>query len=134
MSLINLIDFPTLGDERGSLVALENSNNVPFDIKRVYYIYGTAQGVARGFHAHKALQQLAICIKGCCRFVMDDGVNKEEIILSSPLKGLFINSMQWHEMYDFSADCILLVLASEVYDENDYIRNYESFIEGLPYV
>ncbi|MFM5437873.1 FdtA/QdtA family cupin domain-containing protein [Aeromonas enteropelogenes] len=133
MSLIKLINFPVLGDERGSLVALENNKNIPFDIKRVYYIYGTEQGVARGFHAHKALKQVAICISGSCRFVMDDGLNKEELILNSPSKGLLIDAMQWHEMYDFSTDSILLVLASDIYDENDYIRDYGSFIKELTY-
>lgn len=128
MGLINLIDFPVLGDERGSLIALESHNQVPFDIKRVYYISDTAQGVARGFHAHKALKQVAICLNGSCRFVMDDGFNKEEVVLNSSCQGIFIDLMQWHEMYDFSANCILLVLASDTYDESDYIRDYDTFL------
>lgn len=129
MSLITLIDLPVLGDERGSLVALEGNRNIPFEIKRVYYIYGTQKGVARGFHAHKELKQVAICLSGSCRFVMDDGVKKNEVILNSPSQGLLIDVMQWHEMYDFSEDCILLVLASDIYDEADYIRNYDSFMQ-----
>ncbi|WP_368205988.1 FdtA/QdtA family cupin domain-containing protein [Aeromonas sp. s5] len=129
MSLITLIDLPVLGDERGSLVALEGNRNIPFEIKRVYYIYGTQKGVARGFHAHKELKQVAICLNGSCRFVMDDGVKKNEVILNSPSQGLLIDVMQWHEMYDFSEDCILLVLASDIYDEADYIRNYNSFMQ-----
>ncbi|HHQ4668753.1 TPA: sugar 3,4-ketoisomerase [Aeromonas veronii] len=129
MSLITLIDLPVLGDERGSLVALEGNKNIPFEIKRVYYIYGTQKGVARGFHAHKELKQVAICLSGSCRFVMDDGVKKNEFILNSPSQGLLIDVMQWHEMYDFSEDCILLVLASDFYDEADYIRNYDSFMK-----
>ncbi|MDR9766988.1 FdtA/QdtA family cupin domain-containing protein [Shewanella baltica] len=128
MSLITLIDFPELGDPRGNLIALEANNNIPFDIKRVYYIYGTAHGVARGFHAHKALKQVAICLTGSCRFVMDNGVAKQDIILDSCKQGLLIDIMQWHEMYDFSDDCILLVLASDIYDESDYIRDYISFL------
>lgn len=127
ISLINIIDFPVLGDERGALVALEANRHIPFEIKRVYYIYGTAQGVARGFHAHKALKQVAICLKGSCRFVMDDGQDKQQVILSTPDKGLLIDAMQWHEMYDFSEDCLLMVLADQVYDESDYIRDYEEF-------
>jgi dTDP-4-dehydrorhamnose 3,5-epimerase-like enzyme len=127
MSLINLINFPALGDERGALVALEANRQIPFDIKRVYYIYGTAQGVARGFHAHKALKQVAICLKGSCRFVMDDGKDKQDVILATPDKGLLINAMQWHEMYDFSEDCVLMVLADQLYDESDYIRDYGLF-------
>lgn len=130
MSLINIIDFPVLGDERGSLVALEANCHIPFEIKRVYYIYGTVKGVARGFHAHKVLKQVAICIKGSCRFVMDDGEDKQEVILSTPNKGLLIDAMQWHEMYDFSEDCVLMVLADQFYDESDYIREYSKFIEA----
>ncbi|MEH8141253.1 FdtA/QdtA family cupin domain-containing protein [Aeromonas veronii] len=125
--LIKLVDFRVLGDERGSLIALESNNQIPFDIHRVYYLYGTKPGVARGFHAHKKLKQLAVCIKGSCRFVMDDGENKEEVILSTPDKGLLIDAMQWHEMYDFSDDCVLMVLADQIYDESDYIRDYEEF-------
>lgn len=131
MSLITLIDLPVLGDERGSLVALQRNRNIPFEIKRVYYIYGTQKGVARGFHAHKELKQVAICLSGSCRFVMDDGVQKNEVILNSPSQGLLIDVMQWHEMYDFSEDCILLVLASDIYDEADYIRNYNEYIKGV---
>ncbi|EKB20178.1 sugar 3,4-ketoisomerase [Aeromonas veronii] len=127
MSLINLIDFPALGDDRGALVALESNRHIPFDIKRVYYIYGTSQGVARGFHAHKNLRQVAICLKGSCRFVMDDGKDKQDVILATPDKGLLIDAMQWHEMYDFSEDCVLLVLADQLYDESDYIRVYREF-------
>ncbi|MBS4709784.1 MULTISPECIES: sugar 3,4-ketoisomerase [Aeromonas] len=125
--LIKLVDFRVLGDERGSLIALESNNKIPFDIQRVYYLYGTKPGVARGFHAHKKLKQLAVCVKGSCRFVMDDGENKEEIILSTPDKGLLIDAMQWHEMYDFSDDCVLMVLADQFYDESDYIRDYGEF-------
>lgn len=129
--LIKLVDFRILGDDRGSLIALESNNQIPFDIHRVYYLYGTKAGVARGFHAHKKLKQLAVCIKGSCRFVMDDGSNKQEVILSTPDKGLLIDAMQWHEMYDFSDDCVLLVLANQSYDESDYIRDYSQFIEAV---
>ena len=131
MSLINLIDFPALGDERGALVALESNRHIPFDIKRVYYIYGTSQGVARGFHAHKVLKQVAICLKGSCRFVMDDGKDKQDVIMATPNKGLLIDAMQWHEMYDFSEDCVLMVLADQLYDESDYIRDYNCFLEEV---
>ncbi|RUT67232.1 dTDP-6-deoxy-3,4-keto-hexulose isomerase [Morganella morganii] len=127
MSLINLIEFKTLGDERGSLISLEQNKNIPFEIKRIYYIFGTKENVSRGFHAHKKLKQLAVCVRGSCRFVMDNGTQKEEIILDSPDKGLVIDTMQWHEMHDFSEDCIIIVLANDYYDESDYIRNYENF-------
>lgn len=127
MSLINLIEFKTLGDDRGSLISLEQNKNIPFEIKRIYYIFGTKENVSRGFHAHKNLQQVAVCVRGSCRFVMDNGTQKEEIILDSPDKGLVIDTMQWHEMHDFSEDCIIIVLANDYYDESDYIRNYENF-------
>lgn len=128
MSLINLIEFKTLGDDRGSLISLEQNKNIPFEIKRIYYIFGTKKNVSRGFHAHKELRQLAICVKGSCRFIMDNGTHKEEIILDTPDKGLMIDAMQWHEMHDFSDDCIIIVLASDFYDESDYIRNYDDFM------
>lgn len=128
MSLIQLVDFPALGDERGSLVAIEAQKKVPFEIKRVYYLFGTKTGIARGFHAHKELKQLAICVTGKCRMILDDGASKEDAWLDSPTTGLLIDSMIWHEMHEFSADCVLLVLASEHYDETDYIRNYDDFL------
>ena len=127
MSLIKTIDFPPLGDERGSLVALEAHKTVPFDVKRVYYIFGTKSGVSRGFHAHRALQQVSVCVTGKCRMVLDDGQRREEVWLDSPTKGLLIGDLVWREMHDFSPDCVLLVLASEFYDETDYIRSYDEF-------
>ena len=128
MSLVQWINFPSLGDERGSLVALEGAKTVPFEIKRVYYIFGTQPGVARGFHAHRNLRQVAVCVTGKCRMVLDDGEKREEAWLDSPNKGLVINEMVWREMHDFSSDCVLLVLASEHYDESDYIRLYSNFV------
>jgi len=130
MNLINIIDLPSLGDERGGLIALENNDSVPFEIKRVYCILDTKKGISRGFHAHKALKQLAICISGSCRFVLDDGKHKEDVVLKKPTGGLLIDRMIWHEMYDFSDDCVLMVLADEVYDESDYIRDYEEFLDA----
>jgi len=128
MSLVKWIEFPSLGDDRGSLVALEGAKTVPFDIKRVYYIFDTAKGVSRGFHAHKELVQVAVCVKGSCKMLLDDGNSKEEVILDSPSNAVLIDKMVWHEMHEFSEDCVLLVLASEHYDEADYIRDYSNFI------
>lgn len=132
MSLINLIEFPILGDERGSLISLEATKNIPFEIKRVYYIFG-ANDQPRGFHAHKELQQVIIAVAGKCRLVLDNGFKKEEVWLDSPNKGLVIQSNLWREMHDFSSDCVLLVLASEHYDESDYIRNYGKFLKNVKY-
>ncbi len=131
VSLIKIINFRPSGDERGSLVALEGDRSVPFDIKRVYYIFGTKEGVSRGFHAHRNLKQVAVCVTGSCRFVLDNGKQKEEIILNSATKGLLIEDLTWREMYDFSPDCVLLVLASEYYDEADYIRDYQAFLKAV---
>lgn len=130
MSLVNWIDFQVLGDERGSLVALEKDRNVPFDIRRVYYIYKTEQGVSRGYHAHRNLRQVAMCVAGSCRMVLDNGSTREEVVLDCPTRGLLIESMMWREMHDFSDDCVLLVLASELYDETDYIRDYDEFLRS----
>ena len=126
---IKLIDFEIRGDARGSLIALEKEHNVPFDIKRVYYIFDTTGGVRRGFHAHKNLKQLAICVKGSCKFLLDDGTNKNIYNLNEPTKGLYIEGLIWREMFDFSHDCVLMVLADAYYDEGDYIRDYTRFIE-----
>ncbi|MCK6876072.1 FdtA/QdtA family cupin domain-containing protein [Enterobacter bugandensis] len=124
---INFIPLQKHGDDRGSLVALEEENNIPFSIKRVYYIFDTKEGVRRGFHAHKKLKQVAIAVKGSCRFLLDDGTEKIEVVLDNPAQGLLIESCIWREMYDFSSDCVLMVLADSHYDENDYIRDYDAF-------
>lgn len=131
MSLIEWVEFPPLGDERGSLVALESEQTIPFNIKRVYYLFGTQQDVMRGFHAHYNLKQVAVCITGKCRMILDDGYHREEVWLDSSTKGLVIGDLIWREMHDFSEDCVLLVLASEHYDENDYIRSYEDFMKVI---
>lgn len=131
MGLIHTISFSPLGDDRGSLVALETHKTVPFEVKRVYYIFGTKLGVSRGFHAHLALQQVAVCVAGKCRMVLDDGHKREDVWLDSPTKGLLIGDLVWREMHDFSPDCVLLVLASEHYNEADYIRSYDEFLRVL---
>lgn len=123
-----LLNFQTLGDERGSLIALEESYNAPFEIKRVYYIFDTKNDVRRGYHAHIDLKQVAIAVKGSCKFVLDDGVKREEVLLDNPNKGLLIEGLIWREMFDFSEDCVLLVIASEHYTEDDYIRDYQEFL------
>lgn len=130
-TLIKQLEFKCLGDDRGSLVSLETLSNIPFEVKRIYYIFNTKDGVARGFHAHRALKQVAIAVKGSCRFVIDNGFARESVILNSPTKGLLIDSCVWREMHEFSSDCVLMVLASEHYDESDYIRNYDTFLEEI---
>ena len=129
MSLINLVELKPLGDERGSLVAIEGNRDIPFDIKRVYYIFATDINASRGFHAHKNLKQLAVCVTGKCRMVLDNGKKRESVWLDSATKGLIIEDLVWREMHEFSDDCVLLVLASEHFDKSDYIRNYIEFKE-----
>ena len=128
MKLAKLIDLTILGDDRGSLISLEQHKNIPFNVKRVYYIFDTKKDVSRGFHAHRNLQQLAICVKGQCRFILDNGTDQESIWLKSPTQGLYIGKNIWREMHDFSENCVLLVLASDFYYEQDYIRQYADFL------
>ena len=125
---LKIIEFKIKGDDRGKLIAIEELKNIPIEIKRVYYIFDNKNNIKRGFHAHKDLQQIAICVKGSCKFLLDDGKEKKEVILDSPNKGLFIDKMIWREMYDFSEDCVLVVLANDYYDEGDYIRDYDEFL------
>ena len=131
MKKYKLINFQTLGDERGSLIAIEQGHNAPFEIKRVYYIFDTKEGVERGFHAHINLKQMCIAVKGSCTFVLDNGIKREEVKLDNPNQGLFIEGLIWREMKDFSSDCVLVVLASEHYDESDYIRDYDKFLKEV---
>lgn len=131
MSLIHLVDLAWRGDDRGGLVAIESGINVPFEIKRAYYIFGTKEGVSRGFHAHRSLTQLMVCVSGHCRIVLDNGQVREEVLLDNPTQGLLISDMVWREMHDLSQGCVLLVFASAHYDEADYIRNYDDFLLGV---
>lgn len=123
--------FPPHGDDRGQLVAIEAMEDIPFEIKRVYYIYDTAPDVCRGSHAHRCLEQILVCVHGSCKLLLDDGVTRQELILDSPTEGVYINNNIWREMYDFSQDAVLLVLASEHYDEADYIRDYQDFLRTV---
>lgn len=120
--------FQQHGDERGQLVALEEHKDIPFEIKRVYYMYDTGEGVRRGFHAHKSLEQILICIHGSCKILMDNGQEKKVVPLEKPYEGLYISNAIWREMYDFSEDAVLMVLASDFYNEEDYIRDYNDFL------
>ena len=129
--MINLISFKDLSDERGGLVSYEENRNIPFPIKRIYCIYDVGSDITRGSHSHKELEQVAVCIKGSCTMLLDNGEKKESVILSSPHVGLYIGKNIWRVMKNFSEDCVLLVLASEPYDESDYIRTYDKFLNEL---
>ncbi len=126
---IQKFTFPPHGDDRGQLVAIEAMKDLPFEVKRVYYIYDTLSGVRRGFHAHRNLEQILICVSGSCKIHLDNGYETAEVTLDKPNEGLYISNDMWREMYDFSEGAVLLVLASMHYDEADYIRNYEDFIK-----
>ncbi len=126
-----LIDIKIRGDERGNLVVFEKGENCPFEIRRTYCIFGVSENTERGFHAHKKLEQIAVCLAGSCDFVLDNGEMQKTIRLDSQTKGLYIGNSVWRIMKNFSKDCVLLVLASEHYDENDYIRNYQDYLESV---
>jgi dTDP-4-dehydrorhamnose 3,5-epimerase len=123
-----LHDLVVRGDARGSLIALEGGGEVPFDVQRVYYIFGTKPGVERGFHAHANLTQWAVCVAGSCTMRVDDGTTRADVRLDRPDLALEIGSMIWREMHDFSLDAVLLVLASAHYDPTDYIHDYHQFL------
>lgn len=126
-----LINMTVHGDHRGKLVSLEGNKNIPFEIKRMYYMFDTLPNESRGFHAHTKLEQIIIAMDGACRFVLDDGKSREEVLLNRPDIGLYIGPGMWREMHDFSYGCKLVVLASEYYDEKEYIRSYDDFLKSL---
>ena len=128
---IQLIPLQKHGDERGALFALEEQRNIPFEVKRIYYILDTLTGVRRGFHAHKATRQLAVVARGSCKFHMDDGKETKQVELNDPATALLIEPYIWHEMYDFSDDCVLIVIADDYYKESDYIRKYDDFMRRV---
>ena len=120
--------FQPHGDERGQLIALEEFKDIPFSIKRIYFMYDTAEGVTRGYHAHKTLEQILVCIHGSCKIKLDNGKESKVISLEKPYEGLYVSSNMWREMYDFSPGAVLMVLASDFYKEEDYIRDYDEFL------
>ena len=125
---IKKIKFPTYTNETGTLSFFESERHIPFDIRRVYYIYDVQGNSRRGFHAHRDLKQVLFCIHGSCKLLLDNGTEQENILLDDPAEGLLIDTPIWREMYDFSPGAVLLVMASQYYDEADYIRNYDEFL------
>ena len=126
--MYDLLNFKIRGDHTGKLVALEKGDEFPFDIKRVYYIWDTSNDVIRGKHSHYALEQVIICTSGSCDFILDNGKERATVHLDSPTQGLHIKHNIWREFTNFSPDCVVTVLASEHYDEADYIRDYDKFL------
>ena len=127
----NILEFNDLGDDRGKLVVVEGSISIPFEIKRVFYIYGSDDSVVRGKHANRESEFVLINVAGTSKVRITDG--KEEIIveLNKPMMGVYIPQMIWKDMYDFSQDSVLLVLASTHYDANEYIRDFEQYLKEL---
>ena len=128
---IQCVQLHKHGDSRGMLVALEQDGNVPFVIRRVYYLFATNGGVHRGRHAHRHLNQLAVAVRGSVTFLLDDGSGPVEVVLDDPSYGLHLGSMVWRELYDFSEDCVLMVLADHPYDPDDYITDYDLFLKEV---
>ena len=126
---IQFIDIPKITNTKGNIGVLEN-DTIPFEIKRVYYLFDVPSGAKRGGHAHKKLKQVLIAISGSFDVVVKDGKNKQTITLNRPDRGLLIENNRWRELENFSSGAVCLVLASEVYDEKDYIRNYKEFKES----
>ncbi len=122
-----LTPFKHHANDTGALTFIEAQRDIPFDIKRVYYIYNVEHCARRGFHAHRSLKQYLICVSGSCNVELDDGNARCVVNLNDPNTGLYVAPGIWHEMFDFSANAVLLVLASGYYDEADYIRDYGAF-------
>lgn len=129
--IVTTKEFNVLGDYRGQLVALEENRNIPFDLKRVFYIFGTQEGVSRGNHSHYKTKQFLVAVNGSCKVTLDDGYNKETFNLNKPNLGLFQDALIWGTMHDFSSDCVLMVLANEYYDASDYITDYDKFLKEV---
>lgn len=122
-----IVNFPKITDVRGNLSFIEENRQIPFEIKRVYYLYDVPSGATRGGHAHKALEQIVIALSGSFDVVLDDGYNRRTFFLNRPHYGLYLPPGIWRELENFSSNSVALSLVSQVYDESDYIRDYETF-------
>lgn len=131
MENCKIINFKQHGDDRGHLVVIEGNKDVPFDVKRVFYIYGSSNDVVRGQHANRKTEFVLINVSGTSKVKIDDGVEQNVIELNEPHMGVYIPTMVWKDMYDFSEDSVLLVLASEPYDSSEYIRDYSEFLKEV---
>lgn len=131
LSKCQMVDLPKISDPRGNLTFIEGGRHIPFDIQRVYYLYDVPGGAERGGHAHKALSQLIVAMSGSFDVVLDDGSAKRRVHLNRSYNGLYICPMIWRELDNFSSGAVCMVLASNLYDESDYYRNYDEFVSAL---
>ena len=128
---MKLFEQHIYGDERGKLISIEERRNVPFSIKRAFFIYDVPHDQTRGEHAHVKTKQYISALNGSCKITLDSGKELRTFSLNSPNFGLFQDTLVWGKMFDFSSDCILLILASETYNREDYIEDYDKFLEAL---
>ena len=132
MNKVRMLDFPQYGDERGHLVIVEGNKDIPFEIKRAFYIFGSDKDVIRGQHANRESEFVLINVAGKSKVKVKDGEGNEAIYcLNRPHTGIYLPTMVWKDMYDFSSDSVLLVLASTHYNPNEYIRDYEEFVKEI---
>ena len=130
LSKCKIVELPKIADPRGNLTFIEGERNIPFEIKRVYYLYDVPGGATRAGHGHKTLQQLIIAMSGSFDVVLDDGFGRERYHLNRSYNGLYVCSMMWREIDNFSSGSVCMVLASDFFDEADYFRNYDDFVEA----
>ena len=126
-----MIELPEFSDPRGNLAVVEGNRHIPFEIKRVYYLYDVPPGTERGVHAHRTLRQLIFAISGGFDVLLDDGYERKQLRLSRPNQGLYVCPMVWREIRNFSEHAVCMVLASSLYDEGDYIHEYEEFLKTV---
>jgi oxalate decarboxylase/phosphoglucose isomerase-like protein (cupin superfamily) len=127
----HVFDLPRINDPRGNLTFIEGGNHVPFDIKRIYYLYDVPGGASRAAHGHKKLQQVMIAMSGSFDVTLDDGYERRRFTLNRSYQGLYVPKMMWRDLDNFSSGAVCMVLASEVYDESDYYRHYPDFLEAV---
>ena len=126
-----LIELPKISDPRGNLTFIEGMRHIPFDIRRVYYTYDVPGGAARGGHAHKALSQLIIAMSGSFDVILDDGSERKRVHLNRSYQGLYVCPMIWRELDNFSSGSVCMVLASNIYEESDYYRDYNEYLAAI---
>ena len=131
MSLGKIIELPRITDPRGNLTVAEANKNIPFDIKRVYWLYDVPGGECRGGHAHKQIKEILIAVSGSIHVTLDNGKEKQTFLLNHPYQGLLIDTKTWRTLDDFSSGAVCVVLASDFYDENDYIYDYNDFLQYI---